>query len=303
MSGRQKGYVLAVHGGAGTIAADRMTSTREALYHVGLRRALDEGRAVLAAGGSALDAVTVAVVALEDDPLFNAGRGSVYTAERTQEMDASIMDGRDRRAGAVGAIFGPRNPVLAARAVMEHSPHVFLVGVGAEGFCRGLGLAFAEADYFASAERLRDLSLLPPAGTVGAVARDRDGNLAAATSTGGIAGKLPGRVGDSAVIGAGVFADNAICAVSATGHGEFFIRYGVAFEIAARLRHGGGSLADAAEGVIAELASIGGAGGVIAVGREGALAMPFNSAGMYRGFVRDDGPLSTAIRNEPFRTG
>ncbi len=164
MSGRQKGYVLAVHGGAGTIAADQMTPTRGALYHAGLRRALAEGRAVLAAGGSALDAVIVAVVALEDDPLFNAGRGSVYTAERTQEMDASIMDGRDRRAGAVGAIFGPRNPVLAARAVMAHSPHVFLVGVGAEGFCRGLGLAFAEADYFASAERLSDLSLIAARG-------------------------------------------------------------------------------------------------------------------------------------------
>ena len=303
MSAREKGCVLAVHGGAGTIAADAATPAREALYHAGLRRALSAGRAVLAAGGSALDAVTMAVVILEDDPLFNAGRGSVYTAARTQEMDASIMDGRDRRAGAVGAILGPRNPVLAARVVMEHSPHVFLVGEGALAFCRGCGLAFADADYFASAERLRDLSLLPPAGTVGAVARDSDGNLAAATSTGGIAGKLPGRVGDSAVVGAGVFADNASCAVSATGRGEFFIRYGVAFEIGARLRHAGGSLADAAEDVIAELAAIGGAGGVIAVDREGALAMPFNTAGMYRGFVRDDGPIGTAIRDEPFRTG
>jgi beta-aspartyl-peptidase (threonine type) len=302
MTERRQGFVLAVHGGAGTITEDRGAVGREAL-HAGLRHALAAGEAVLAIGGLALDAVTAAVVALEDNPLFNAGRGSVYTAARTQEMDASIMDGRDRRAGAVGAIFGPRNPVQAARAVMEHSPHVLLVGAGAEAFCRERGVAFEDAAYFASPERLRDLDQPASPGTVGAVARDRAGNLAAATSTGGMTGKCPGRVGDSAIIGAGTFADNASCAVSATGHGEFFIRFGAAFAVAARLRHGGRLLAEATQDVLAELGAVGGAGGVVAIDRQGSLALPFNTAGMYRGFVREGGPIATAIRSEPFSTG
>ena len=230
-------------------------------------------------GGSALDAATQAVVALEDDPLFNAGRGSVFTAAGTQEMDASVMDGRDHRAGAVAGIFGPRNPVLAARTVMEHSPHVLLIGEGALAFCREQRVPFAEPDYFSTEERLRELLEVlekrrrdaAEEGTVGAVARDRDGNLAAATSTGGMTGKTPGRVGDSPIIGAGTYADNATCAVSATGHGEFFIRYGAAFEIAARLRHAGQSLHQAAEAVIEALAKFGGRGGVVAVDRTGAL--------------------------------
>ncbi|MBV8132179.1 MAG: isoaspartyl peptidase/L-asparaginase, partial [Alphaproteobacteria bacterium] len=266
---------------------------------------------ILAGGGSALDAVTRAVVALEDDPLFNAGRGSVFTAAATQEMDASVMDGRDHRAGAVAGIFGPRNPVLAARAVMEHSDHVLLIGEGALAFCREHNVAFAEPGYFATEERKRELRdalekrRRDPAGrgTVGAVARDYDGNLAAATSTGGMTGKVPGRVGDSPIIGAGTFADNATCAVSATGHGEFFIRYGAAFEIAARLRHAGQSLQQAAQAVVEALAEFGGRGGVVAADRTGALALPFNTAGMYRGYVRADGTIHTAIWDEPYLLG
>jgi L-asparaginase / beta-aspartyl-peptidase len=276
-----------------------------------LRRALTAGRDVLAAGGSALDAVTQAVVALEDDPLFNAGRGSVFTAAGTQEMDASVMDGRDHRAGAVAGVFGPRNPVLAARAVMEHSHHVLLIGEGALAFCRDQHVAFAELGYFSTEERQRELQHALAArgrngagvGTVGAVARDRDGNLAAATSTGGMIGKVPGRVGDSPIIGAGTYADNATCAVSATGHGEFFIRYGAAFDIAARLRYAGQSLQQAAYAVVEALAEFGGRGGVVAVDRSGALALPFNTAGMYRGYVRADGVIHTAIWDEPYLLG
>ena len=269
------------------------------------------GRDVLAAGGNALDAVTQAVVALEDELLFNAGRGSVFTASGTQEMDASVMDGRDHRAGAVAGILGPRNPVLAARAVMQHSEHVLLIGDGALAFCREQGVVFAEPGYFSTENRRRELRdaleqrRRDPAaeGTVGAVARDCDGNLAAATSTGGMTGKTPGRVGDSAIIGAGTYADNATCAVSATGHGEFFMRYGIAFEIAARLRHAGQPLQQAAEAVVEALAEFGGRGGVVAVDRSGALALPFNTAGMYRGYVRADGAIHTAIWDEPYLLG
>ena len=262
-------------------------------------------------GGSALDAVTQAVVALEDNPLFNAGRGSVFTAAGTQEMDASVMDGRDHRAGAVAGVFGPRNPVLAARTVMENSPHVLLIGEGALAFCREQRVPFAEPGYFSTEDRLRELLEVlekrrrdaAEEGTVGAVARDRDGNLAAATSTGGMTGKTPGRVGDSPIIGAGTYADNATCAVSATGHGEFFIRYGAAFEIAARLRHAGQSLHQAAEAVIEALAKFGGRGGVVAVDCTGALALPFNTSGMYRGYVRADRAIRTAIWGEPYLLG
>ena len=263
---------------------------------------------MLAAGGSALDAVIRAVVALEDDPLFNAGRGSVLTIAGTQEMDAAVMDGRDHRAGAVAGICGPRNPILAARRVLEHSDHVLLIGDGALAFCREHGVTFAEPGYFSTEERRRELRDAlakrrrdaTVEGTVGAVARDGDGNLAAATSTGGMTGKTPGRVGDSPIIGAGTYADNATCAVSATGHGEFFMRYGAAFEISARLRHAGQSLRQAADAVIAALAELGGRGGVVAVNRSGGLALPFNTSGMYRGFVRAGGAIYTAIWDEPY---
>lgn len=309
MAAAEPPFVLAIHGGAGTIPRDRPAAFHAPSYHEGMRRALAAGCDVLAAGGSALDAVTKAVVALEEDPLFNAGRGSVFTAAGSQEMDASVMDGSTHRAGAVAGIFGPRNPVLAARAVMEHSRHVLLIGEGALAFCRQTGVAFAEPRYFYTEHRRRELQLALEhpgderrgGGTVGAVARDRDGNLAAATSTGGKTAKAVGRVGDSAIIGAGTYADNATCAVSATGHGEFFIRYGVAFEIAARLRHAGQSLDQAAQAVIGELGALGGSGGVVAVDRTGALALPFNTERMYRGYVRDGAPIRTAIYDEPYR--
>jgi beta-aspartyl-peptidase (threonine type) len=277
---------------------------------------LAAGHEILVAGGSALDAVTQAVVALEDDPLFNAGRGSVFTAAATQEMDASVMDGIEHRAGAVAGIFGPRNPILAARAVMERSNHVLLIAEGALAFCRAQGIVFAEPGYFYDEKRWRQLQdeleerrtgqiwgESSALGTVGAVARDRCGNLAAATSTGGMTGKVAGRVGDGPIIGAGTYADNATCAVSATGHGEFFMRYGAAFEIAARVRYAGQSLQRAAREVIDGLAAIGGSGGVVAVDRSGALALPFSTAGMYRGYVREGEPICTAIYDEPYKIG
>ncbi len=305
------GFALAVHGGAGMLRQDAAARSRAPTYHLGLRRALSVGRDILAAGGNALDAVTQSVVALEDDPLFSAGRGSVFTVAGTQEMDASVMDGRDHRAGAVAGILGPRNPVLGARAVMDHSPHVLLIGEGACAFCREQHVTFAEPGYFRTNERWRELQqalaegspAAVQAGTVGAVARDREGNLAAATSTGGMTGKTPGRVGDSPIIGAGTYADNATCAVSATGHGEFFMRHGAAFEIAARLRHRGQPLQEATRAVIDALAALGGRGGVVAVDRDGDLALPFSTEGMYRGFVRADGLIRTAIWDEPYLLG
>jgi L-asparaginase / beta-aspartyl-peptidase len=308
---KEAAFALAVHGEAGTLRRADMNAAEAALYHAGLRRALSAGRAILIDGGNALDAVTAAVVALEDDPRFNAGRGAVFTAAGDQEMDAAVMEGRTCRAGAVAGIFGPRNPVVAARAVMEFSPHVLLIGDGAVAFCREQGLAFADRDYFYSERRWRALQETLAGsggddearrhGTVGAVARDRAGDLAAATSTGGTTGKLPGRVGDSPIIGAGTYADNASCAVSATGHGEFFIRFCAAHEIAARLCHGGQSLELAAHAVVDALAAVGGSGGLVAIDRTGALALPFNCSGMYRGFVKGDGVVHTAIYEEAYQ--
>ena len=306
----ETGFALAVHGGAGTIPRDEASRSRAASYHDGLRRALAAGRDILAAGGSALDAVTEAVAKLEDDLLFNAGRGSVFTRAGTQEMDACVMDGTERRSGAVAGVFGPRNPVLAARAVMERSRHVLLIGEGALAFCRENGVAFCESGYFRSEARWRELQRAlehpdgepPQYGTVGAVARDRRGNLAAGTSTGGMTGKAPGRVGDAPIIGAGTYAENATCAVSATGHGEFFIRYAAAFAIAARLRFTGQTLDQATRAVIDELAAAGGSGGVVAVDRDGALALPFSTAGMYRGYVRDGVAIHSAIYDEPYQS-
>lgn len=303
-------YSLAIHGGAGTILKSTMTPEKEAAYHAGLARALEAGEAILRDGGSALDAVTAAVCALEDEPLFNAGRGAVYTTEGQQEMDACIMDGRDRSTGAVAGLFGPKNPIRAARAVMETTPHVCLIGPNALEIARGAGLEFADRDYFFTQARWDALQETlemrargeesdDPArkhGTVGAVARDRDGNLAAATSTGGMTAKLPGRVGDTPMVGAGTFADNATCAVSGTGHGEVFIKYTAGAEIAARMRHAGQSLSEAAEHVVMEdLGTHDGSGGVIAVDHAGNLVLPFNCEGMYRASVREGQEAETAI--------
>jgi beta-aspartyl-peptidase (threonine type) len=285
-------------------------------HHKALRAALAAGFAVLRDGGAAVDAVTVSVMGLEDDELFNAGRGAVFTSAGKLEMDAGIMDGASRAAGAVAGICGPRNPILAARAVMERSENVFLIGAGAEAFLREQGLAFEDPDYFTTHRRLDALKLeldrrasgaadtrsdADRHGTVGAVARDAAGNLAAGTSTGGITAKRPGRVGDTPVVGAGVFADNGSCAVSTTGTGEIFIRFTAAAEIAARVKYAGQDLARAAGDVVVELLAHGGDGGLIALGREGPPALPFNSSGMYRGFVTADGVIRTAIHREAWR--
>ncbi len=304
---------LAIHGGAGTITPETLTPDRADAYHAGLLASLRQGARVLRGGGTALDAATEAVIALENEPLFNAGRGAVFTSAGKMEMDAAVMDGRTRAAGAVAGIMGPRNPVLAARAVMEHSEHVLLIGAGALEFCRAQGLPFADQGYFhtdsrwaalqaelarraANAADTRDDAARH--GTVGAVACDAQGHVAAATSTGGMTGKLPGRVGDSPVFGAGTWADDETCAVSATGHGEFFIRYAAAHEIAARIRHAGQSLTQAAEDVVEELGRIGGSGGLIAIDRTGQVSLPFNCAGMYRGWIDADGVAWTAIHRE-----
>ena len=303
-------YSLAIHGGAGTVLKSAMTPEREAAYHAGLAVALEAGEAVLRAGGAALDAVVAAVSALEDDPLFNAGRGAVFTSAGALEMDAALMEGRDRRAGAVAGICGPKNPILAARAVMEETDHVLLIGPNALEVARAAGVPFAAPDYFFTQGRWdalqRTLQMRAsgeldddPArrhGTVGAVARDIHGDLAAGTSTGGMTAKAPGRIGDTPIIGAGTFADNETCAVSCTGHGEIFIRWTAGAEIAARMRHAGQSLADAAHHVVMEdLARHDGSGGVIAVDGAGNLTLPFNCEGMYRASVRKGEPPVIAI--------
>jgi len=268
-----------------------MTLVQQKMYCEALELALDAGHQILAGGGSSLDAVTAAVVALEDDPLFNAGRGAVYTAAGKHELDASIMDGATLRAGAVAAVSRIRNPVLAARAVMETSPHVLLVARGAEQFARQHGLPLVRDTYFNTQERREALrkGLKRHHGTVGAVALDRHGNLAAATSTGGYTGKLPGRVGDSPLIGAGTYADNSSCAVSGTGWGEAFIRIALAHEVSARMRHRGEDVLQASKAALKSLARIKGDGGLIALDRRGNIAMPFNSGGMLRACIHADG--------------
>lgn len=300
--------ILAIHGGAGTMPPGSMDP---AAYRAGLHRALMAGHKVLAADGPAIEAVTAAVVALEDDPLFNAGRGAVFTRDGRHEMDAAVMDGATLGIGAVAGICGPRNPVLAARTVMEHSPHILLAGPGALDFLRAHGVTFAEPEYFDTPSRREALRAMLAAeasfsadiddadrhGTVGAVALDRAGRLAAATSTGGMTGKLPGRVGDTPLAGAGTWAD-ATCAFSATGHGESFIRIAAGHELSARMRLAHEDLDTAAAGVMAALAAVGGTGGFVALDRTGRVALPFNTRGMYRGVVHADGASETGIYQE-----
>jgi len=273
-----------------------MSGAAAARYRRGLERALAAGHAALKDGGAALDAVCAAVVALEDDPLFNAGRGACYNTDEKHELDAAVMDGGTRRAGAVAAVSRIRNPVLAARAVMEKSSHVLLMGAGAERFARAQGVALAPPEYFATPSRLAALRRRVEGhhGTVGAVALDSHGRLAAATSTGGYTGKLPGRVGDSPIIGAGTYADE-LCAVSGTGLGEAFIRTVLAYDVAARLRYRKEKLSRATAAVLGRIAEFGASGGVIAVDRRGNIAMPFNSEGMYRGAIDRRGRHHVAI--------
>ena len=306
--------ILAIHGGAGTISPDSMTPDAERAHRAGLHRALMAGHAVLAAGGPAIEAVTVAVAALEDDPLFNAGRGAVLTRGGQHEMDAAVMDGATLAVGAVAGICGPRNPVLAARAVMERSPHVLLAGPGALDFLRAHGVAFADPEYFDTPRRRDALRAMLAVeaegspniddadrhGTVGAVALDAAGRLAAATSTGGMTGKLPGRVGDTPLPGAGTWADG-VCAVSATGHGESFIRVAAGHEVSARMRLAREDLDGATAAAMAALERVGGTGGLIAVDQAGRVALPFNTRGMYRGVVDADGAARTGLYQGPMQ--
>ena len=292
-------YALALHGGAGVIERGRMTPEYEAEVRAALARALDLGAGVLGEGGAAEDAVVAVVGLLEDMPHFNAGKGAVYTYEGTNELDASLMRGRDLQAGAVSGVTGVRHPIALAREVMLNSDHVMLSGPGAEAFADERGVERAGPEWFRterryeSWRRARERADAEPRlsedgkfGTVGCVALDREGHLAAGTSTGGMTLKRYGRIGDSPVIGAGTYADDRACAVSATGHGEYFLRYAVAHDIAARMLHGGASLAEAADAVVGgELVRAGGEGGVVAVDAAGNVAMPFNSAGMYRAYA------------------
>jgi beta-aspartyl-peptidase (threonine type) len=296
----EQSWTLVIHGGAGVLERARMTPDLDARHRAGLDAALEAGAAILAGGGSALDAVEAAARSLEDNELFNAGRGAVLTFDGETELDAAIMDGRERDAGAVTGVSATRNPISLARAVMEHSPHVFLGGKGADQFARERGIEQAGRDYFDLPQRREQLDQLKSKGadwfdvdmkfgTIGAVARDVHGHVAAATSTGGITGKRWGRIGDSPVIGSGTWADDRSCAVSATGSGEYFIRAAVAHEIAARMRHLGESGQAAANAVISDVEALGGNGGVIVVTSAGEPVFAFNSEGMYRGVARPDG--------------
>jgi len=295
---------LVIHGGAGVIERARLTPEEDAAIRAALNRALDAGATILSDGGASLDAVEAAVRVLEDDPHFNAGRGSVFTYDGAIEMDASIMDGRDRNAGAISGATATRNPISLARRVMEDSPHVFLSREGADQFSREQALPQEPPAYFETAERRRQLEELrsrPSAehfdvhlkyGTVGAVAADSRGHVAAATSTGGLTGKRWGRIGDSPIVGAGVYADDRGCAVSATGAGEYFIRVGVAHEISTRIRIEHASPQAAADAVMAEVRALGGTGGVIVVTPDGGGVYSFNTPGMYRG---EAGPAGRSV--------
>lgn len=322
-------WSIAVHGGAGVIERPQLRPEQEAAYRAALARVAEAGGAVLRAGGSALDAIEAAIHLLEDDPLFNAGRGAVFTARGANELDASIMDGATLAAGAVAGVTRTRHPISLARAVMERSSHVLLVGAGADAFSKANDVEQAEPSYFFTERRWRSLENfakahdlpVPPRpagdhrpdpvhalahdegkyGTVGVVALDISGNVAAGTSTGGTTGKQWGRVGDSPIIGAGTYASNAACAVSATGTGEYFIRLGVAHEIAALVEHKGLSLQAAADIVIQDkLAALGGDGGIIAVAPDGQIAWSYNTSGMYRASLAANRPLVVGIyKDEP----
>lgn len=313
--------VIAIHGGAGTLSRSLVTETQKEAYHSALREILLAGQQCLADGGSALDAVTLAVSLFEDCPLFNAGHGAVFTRDETHELDASVMDGEGLRAGAVAGVSHIKHPVVAARLVMEKTSHVLLIGTGAENLARDNGLEMVTPDFFSTEFRREQLyraraegrtlldhdggqerSSEPPLdeknkfGTVGAVALDARGHLAAATSTGGMTNKLPGRVGDSPLIGAGTYADDRYAAISCTGSGEMFIRAATAYDVCARMAYASQSLQEAAHAAVFEgLTPIGGKGGLIAIDRHGNVCLPFNSEGMYRGHARVGETPHTAI--------
>lgn len=321
----KKRPVIAIHGGAGAITRAAMSAEKEQLYLAELERIVSAGQAILAAGGSALDAVTEAVRLLEECPLFNAGKGAVFTHQGTHELDACIMDGRTLDAGAICGVSHIRNPVLTARKVLENSPHVLFTGAGAEDFARANGQEMVEPAYFFTQERYEQLQRAIAAdtgvmldhdgatlnasgdpidperkfGTVGAVAIDELGNLAAATSTGGMTNKQAGRVGDSPIIGAGCYASNNTVAISSTGTGEVFMRTVAAYDVAALMEYAGLTLAEATHKVVQEkLLPLGGSGGMIAVDKFGNVELPFNSEGMYRGFARvGEAPVVSIYRS------
>jgi beta-aspartyl-peptidase (threonine type) len=306
-------FGIAVHGGAGTILRSLMTPEKEALYIKGLTQAIEAGHTILEKGGSSLDAVQTAVMTLENFPLFNAGKGSVFTNAGTHEMDASIMDGATLEAGAVSGIRNVQNPVLLARTVKEKSGHVFLSGPDAEVFAKEMNLPFQPDTYFYEEGRFKQWQEVKDTegyqldhtvqqgegkkfGTVGAVALDRLGNIAAATSTGGMTNKRYGRVGDSPVIGAGTYANNATCAISCTGHGEYFLRAVVAYDISCLMEYKGMSLKQACDFVVKDkLVKFGGEGGLVAIDAVGNIELPFNSEGMYRAWKKEGEPLLVKI--------
>ena len=309
--------VIAIHGGAGAITRSQLSQEQELRYIQALSDIVETGQRMLEDGRSALDVVTEAVRLLEECPLFNAGIGAVYTRDETHELDACVMDGNTLNAGAVAGVSHLRNPILAARLVMEHSPHVMMIGEGAENFAIAQGMERVSADIFSTPERYAQLLAAQSAGetvldhsatpldennkmgTVGAVALDMFGNLAAATSIGGMTNKLPGRVGDSPLVGAGCYANNASVAVSCTGTGEVFIRALAAYDIAALMDYGGLSLSEACERVVMEkLPALGGSGGLIAIDHEGNVALPFNSEGMYRAWGYAGDTPTTGIYRE-----
>jgi beta-aspartyl-peptidase (threonine type) len=314
-------FRLAIHGGAGAIERDKMTPEKEAAYRADLERALRTGHAVLEKGGTSLDAVEATIKVLEDSPLFNAGKGAVFTHDGRNELDAAIMDGATLKAGSVAQLHHIKNPISLARLVMDRSIHVMLVGDGAEQFAKENGVPFVDAKYFYTEQRWKALQdtikeeedarkagkksarVVHLAededhkfGTVGCVALDRQGNLAAGTSTGGLTNKRYGRVGDTPIVGAGTYANNRTCAVSATGTGEFFIRSVVAYDISALMEYKGLSLKDAADEVVMnKLVKMGGDGGVVAMDHDGNVAMSFNTPGMYRGWIDADGKVTVEI--------
>ena len=328
---------LVIHGGAGTITRQNMTPEREKAYRETLTLALQQGHQVLKRGGTSLEAVEAAVRVMEDSPLFNAGKGAVFTSESKNEMDAAVMNGKDLSAGAVAGLTTVKNPIRAALAVMQSSPHVMMIGKGAEQFAQKQGIELVDPSYFHTEARYKALERaqkeekveldhtekekkavktapktgfrMPEEdlifvegkkfGTVGCVALDQYGNLAAGTSTGGMTNKRYGRVGDVPIIGAGTYANNATCAISATGHGEYFIRSVVAYDVSALMEYKGLSVQQAADEVVMKkLVERGGEGGLIALDRQGNIAMPFNSAGMYRGYIKADGTSEVLIYKE-----
>ncbi len=288
----QNKFGLVIHGGAGTIKKEYMSPEREKEYLAKLDEVLSAGYKILEKGGSSLDAVEAVIKLMEDSPLFNAGKGAVFTAEGTIELDVSIMDGKNLSAGAAAGLKHVKNPISLARKIMEKSPHVMLIGEGAEKFAKEHNLEIVDQEYFFTKERWEslqrlkenELKLKEKHGTVGAVALDKNGNIAAGTSTGGMINKLWGRIGDTPIIGAGNYADNNTCGVSGTGHGEYFIRLGIAKDVSALMEYKGYTLQQASDEVISKLTKFGGTGGIIAIDKYGNVAMPFNTSGMYRGY-------------------